>query len=71
MLSGFNNMDPDGAWTLSIADLSGGGVSTLESWSLSLTAVPEPATWPLTSVALLGLVVLRRRHSKISPKVGS
>ena len=28
---------------------------------VSVTAVPEPATWLLTSVALLGLCVLRRR----------
>lgn len=37
---------------------------------VSVTAVPEPATGLLTSVALLGLVVLRWRHSKISPKAG-
>jgi hypothetical protein len=29
---------------------------------VSVTAVPEPATWLLTSVALFGLRALRRRH---------
>lgn len=38
---------------------------------VSVTATPEPPTWVLTSVALLGLVVFRRRHSKISHRVGS
>ena len=37
---------------------------------VSVTAAPEPPTWALTSVALLGLVVLLRRHSKISTTVG-
>ena len=37
------------------------GVELLDD--VSVTAVPEPATWLLTSAALLGLAVLRRRHS--------
>jgi subtilisin-like proprotein convertase family protein len=34
-------------WTLFIADLSGGGVTTVADWGLQMdiTAVPEPATW--------------------------
>lgn len=35
----------NGDWTLFLADLSGGDVSTLNSWSLTITAVPEPTTW--------------------------
>jgi hypothetical protein len=59
--SQFASSDPNGSWTLFIADLSGGSVSTLNSFSLDLTAVPEPV-----SVALgifggtLWLVVLTR-----------
>lgn len=42
-LSGFNGSAVDGTWTLYFADLtSGGGTSTLNSWSLGITAVPEP-----------------------------
>lgn len=37
---------------------------------VSVTTVPEPAAWALTTVALLALVVFPRRHSKIS-SVGS
>jgi hypothetical protein len=36
-------MDPNGAWTLFFADLSGGGSPTrIQTWELEITAVPEP-----------------------------
>ncbi len=38
------------------------GVELLDDVSVTATGVPEPATWLLTSVALLGLGVLRRRN---------
>jgi len=41
-LSAFNNTDPNGAWTLFFADMSPGDTSTLNSFSLDITAVPEP-----------------------------
>ena len=42
-LSSLNGSVADGTWTLFFADLaSGGGTSTLNSWTLNLTAVPEP-----------------------------
>jgi subtilisin-like proprotein convertase family protein len=48
-LSQFNGYDPNGAWTLTFSDWSGGGdPSSLVSWSLDLTSVPEP-----TNVALI------------------
>jgi hypothetical protein len=57
----FNNMNPNGTWTLLIADLSaGGGQSQLVSWSLDITAVPEPVNAALGifgAVLLLGLLV--------------
>jgi hypothetical protein len=41
-------LNPNGTWTLFLADESaGGGQSSLVSWSLSISAVPEP-----TNVAL-------------------
>ena len=44
----FNGLDPNGTWTLFLADeSSGGGTSTLVSWDLEVSAVPEP-----TNVAL-------------------
>ena len=47
-LSGFNGVNPDGAWTLYFADtIGGGGNATLSGWSLDITAVPEPVTLAL------------------------
>jgi subtilisin-like proprotein convertase family protein len=43
-LSAFNGLDANGGWTLFIADVSGGDQSTLVSWELEITAVPEPTT---------------------------
>ena len=46
-LNAFNSLDPNGTWTLFIADLSSGDTSTLVSWELDITAIPEPAHWAL------------------------
>jgi len=52
MLSGLDGMVANGGWTLFIADLSPGGVSTLNGWGLNITTVPEPATATLLSLGL-------------------
>jgi subtilisin-like proprotein convertase family protein len=54
-LSGFTGSTANGQWTLFFADtLRGGGTSTLNSWTLNITAVPEPVTLALvTFVAML------------------
>ena len=62
LLSSFNGLNPNGTWTLFIADASGGGQSTLQKWSVSIEGVPEPG-----SIALLvsggGLLMSAwRRH---------
>ncbi len=41
-LATFNNTAPNGNWTLFFADLSPGDTSTLNTFSLDITAVPEP-----------------------------
>jgi subtilisin-like proprotein convertase family protein len=42
-LSAFNGLNPNGEWTLFIADLSSGGMSTLVSWGLEMAGtVPFP-----------------------------
>lgn len=62
-LSSFQGLDPDGEWTLFLADLSGGGVSTLESWSLSFTPVPEPSDYAMGFGFLcLTFLLVRRMH---------
>jgi subtilisin-like proprotein convertase family protein len=55
-LSSFYNTDPNGKWTLFLADLAPGGTSTLESWGLEITTIPEPANWAL--MVLGGFVLL-------------
>lgn len=40
----FGGLTANGTWTLYLADLSvGGGISTLNSWGLEVSVVPEPA----------------------------
>ena len=55
MLSSFNGLDPNGPWTLFIADNSALGTGTLAGWGLTMTAdgVPETsATFGLLTLAL-------------------
>jgi subtilisin-like proprotein convertase family protein len=49
-LNVFNGMDPNGLWTLYVADVSSGGEGTLVGWGMQITTVPEP-----TAATLLGL----------------
>jgi subtilisin-like proprotein convertase family protein len=68
-LDTLNGVDANGTWTLFLADLSeGGGQSTLVSWGLSISVVPEPVTWALLIFApvlgLRGLIVWRSRHRR-------
>jgi len=59
-LASFNNLDPNGNWTLFVADLSAGDQSILQSWSINIVGIPEPGT---ALLCLLGLtpLLLRRR----------
>ncbi|MBL9126318.1 MAG: proprotein convertase P-domain-containing protein [Verrucomicrobiales bacterium] len=60
MLSQFAGMDPNGVWTLHVADLAEGGQGRLVEWSLHFTLVPEPDEVVLGSGVLLGLYALAR-----------
>lgn len=60
-LSGFAGQLADGEWTLFVADLATGDVATMNSWSLAVTVVPEPATSVLLLFASLPLLLHRRR----------
>jgi subtilisin-like proprotein convertase family protein len=62
LLSSFDGLDPNGDWTLFVADLSGGDLHQLDSWGLEFGApvpsVPEngsTATWLLTALAGVAL----------------
>jgi len=67
-LSSFNGLDPNGDWTLFVADLSNGELSTVLNWGLnfdvqttSAPSVPDGgATLLLLSCGLAGLGILRR-----------
>jgi subtilisin-like proprotein convertase family protein len=61
MLNSFDNLDPNGTWTLFVADMAGGYQSTLTSWGMQVNVVPEPSPVALTVLGLGTLAVLRRR----------
>ena len=66
----FGNMDPNGTWTLFFADVSkGGGTARLDSWSLGITAVPEPVNVALGIFAGVVLVVLVVRSRRVRNRV--
>ncbi len=67
-LSSFNGMDPNGAWTLFIADASAVGIGTLTSWELDINGstgtgnVPDSAnTIALLAMSAGLLIVLKLR----------
>jgi len=65
LLNKFNGADPNGTWSLFIADVSPGGEGTLVNWGLSINAVPEPGTGVLilSGLAAICLRATRRRES--------
>ncbi len=61
----FGGMNPNGQWTLFVADVSaGGGQTAVTSWSLDITAVPEPAATAGVTAGLLLLLTAGRRLQK-------
>jgi len=70
MLNSFNGLDANGTWTLFLMDDSSGGTSTLNSWGLEITGVPEPRACVLATV--LGVIAfgvkrarMRMRRAKV------
>lgn len=51
-LANFVGENPNGQWTLFIADLEGGDVGTLVSWELEIDAIPETSS---AMICMLGL----------------
>lgn len=57
--SSFTNINPNGTWTLFVADMATGYQSTLVDWSLTIVTVPEPP--PARLFALLaGIIAIGR-----------
>ena len=64
LLGGFNGFDPNGIWTLFLADVSGGWMASLTEWTLEIQTVPvpEPGTGLLLGLGLLGLIMWQRNR---------
>ncbi len=67
MLSSFNNLDPNGTWTLFVEDAATEEQSTLVSWSLEIVTVPEPDTLVLLGLGGAFLFAARRKSQIPNP----
>lgn len=64
-LEGFQGVDPNGSWSLFLADVSSGGSSRLVSWGLDFTPIPEPHQYAMViGAGLLAFALYRRRTLK-------
>lgn len=66
-LSAFNNMSASGNWTVFFADLGAGDTSSLNEFTIGITAVPERTTWGLIGFGMIfggvtGARVIRARR---------
>ena len=63
-LTSFNGVNPNGEWTLFVADLSPAGTARVESWRLEVTgeATPEPSAALLALAGTATLLAHRRRR---------
>ncbi len=60
----FLSLNPNSTWSLFVADTSGGGISTVQSWGLQMdiVAVPEVETWVAAALAgMFGAFWLNRQ----------
>ena len=64
--TGFTGLDPNNTWALVLFDHGSGGMENgLVSWTLNITAVPEPVTVALGIFAGICLLVLVARHKAV------
>ncbi len=67
--STFTGLNPNGNWTLYLEDVSSGGISTLNDFSVSVSAVPEPANIALgifAGIFASATLWRRRRRNQIA-----
>ena len=60
-LDQFFGINPNGDWTLFVADMNGNGTATLDSWGLNIAPIPEPSTLALLALGAGALARRRRR----------
>ena len=60
LLSSFNHSNPNGTWTLFVADTELNGTAKLDSWGVKVQAIPEPAVVVLIGLAGVGGLLVRR-----------
>lgn len=58
-LNSFDGENPNGTWTLFLADLSNGGQSTILNWDLEIQTVPEPSARNLFPTLLIFFIIER------------
>jgi len=63
-LGSFNGTNPNGEWTLFLADLDFGDQGTLVNWGVIVTAVPEPSTWTLLALGGFSLGMRLRQRPR-------
>ena len=69
-LASFNNLSPNGDWTLFFADTVGGNSpSTVVSWGLEITAVPEPVNTALGIFGGVFVVVLISKNQRMRKRI--
>ena len=64
MLSAFIGTDANGIWNLQLKDfVAASETSTLVSWGMTITGVPEPQTYALVfGIGLMGVAILRKKR---------
>jgi hypothetical protein len=68
--TGFNGLDPNNTWALVLFDHSTSGIENgLVSWTLNITAVPEPVTVALGIFAGVCLLVLVARNKAVRARL--
>lgn len=66
-LAVFQGLNPNGEWTLFLADVANSGFAKVVSWGLDFTPIPEPQEYAIAvGLGLLGFAVYRRRTLKIA-----
>lgn len=66
-LAVFQGLNPNGEWTLFIADLNAGNSAKITGFGLDFTPIPEPQEYALAiGLGLMGFALYRRRTAKLA-----